>query len=307
MSHGGGKMRDVVYIDILVVENFFMNYLLLYVISRLCKSRARKWRISAAAFVGALYVLVLFFPDLHLFYSVIMKYMMSILMIIIAFSPHEFKEFLKILILFYIEAFIVGGCLLGVFYLSSSSADIINGALFITNVSPEYIIIMSILATVMVKFGFDYYEGFYLNEKMKIEMDIFLNKKKCSVTALIDTGNSLKDPLTNLPVVVVYYKSILEILPDEVKEAAAKDYSYELFTNRVLNSSLKSRVRIIPYNALGVENGILVGIRMDTIINKFKNKTNIVREPVVALYNKPISNTGDYQALTYPGIIKGDY
>lgn len=302
-------MKEVIYIDVLIVENFFMNYLLLYFINRFCKCRTRKWRIIIAALVGAFYVLVVFYPDLQMFYSVIMKFMISVLMIIVAFSPHELKKFFKILILFYLEAFIIGGFLLGIFYLSNPTPEIINGALFITSVSPspEYIIIGSIIAIVLIKFGFDYFEGYYVNDKTSIKMDIVLNNKKCSVTALIDTGNSLKDPITNAPVIIVYYKTIIDILPDELREAILMDYSYEIFKKRIMDSELKSRIRIIPYKALGVENGILVGIRMDFVISIHKSKTNVIKEPIIALYNKPISNAGDYQALTYPGIVKGEY
>lgn len=82
-----------------------------------------------------------------------------------------------------------------------------------------------------------------------------------------------------------------------------RDYSYEIFKKRIMESELKSRIRIIPYKALGVENGVLIGIRMDLVISKHKSKTNVVKEPIIALYNKPISSSGDYQALTYPGII----
>lgn len=302
-------MKEVIYIDVLIVENFFMNYLLLYFINRFCKCRTKKWRIIIAALIGAFYVLVVFYPDLQKFYSVIMKFMISVLMIIAAFSPHELKKFFKILVLFYLEAFIIGGFLLGIFYLNNPTPEIINGALFISSISPspEYIIIGSIIAIVLIKFGFDYFEGYYVNDKTSVQMDIVLNNKKCRVTALIDTGNSLKDPITNVPVIIVYYKTIIDILPEELKEAILMDYSYEIFKKRIMDSELKSRIRIIPYKALGVENGILVGIRMDLVISKLKSKTNVIKEPIIALYNKPISNAGDYQALTYPGIIKGEY
>lgn len=302
-------MKEVIFVDVLIIENFFMNYLLLYFINRFCRCRAKMWRIVAGAFIGAMYVLVVFYPDLHMFYSVLMKFMVSLLMIVVSFSPHELRRFIKITILFYIEAFIIGGFLLGIFYLTNRTTEIINGSLYIKSVSasPEYIIIGSIIAVILVKFGFDYFEGYYINEKTKVELELVLNQRKCSIIALIDTGNSLRDPITNAPVIIVYYKSIIDVLPDELREVILKDYSYEIIKRRVMESELKSRIRIIPYKALGVENGVLIGIRMDLAVSRLKSRTNVVKEPIIALYNKPISNTGDYQALTYPGIIRGEY
>lgn len=302
-------MKEVIFVDVLIIENFFMNYLLLYFINRFCRCRAKMWRIVAGAFIGAMYVLVVFYPDLHMLYSVLMKFMVSLLMIVVSFSPHELRRFIKITILFYIEAFIIGGFLLGIFYLTNRTTEIINGSLYIKSVSasPEYIIIGSIIAVILVKFGFDYFEGYYINEKTKVELELVLNQRKCSIIALIDTGNSLRDPITNAPVIIVYYKSIIDVLPDELREVILKDYSYEIIKRRVMESELKSRIRIIPYKALGVENGVLIGIRMDLAVSRLKSRTNVVKEPIIALYNKPISNTGDYQALTYPGIIRGEY
>jgi stage II sporulation protein GA (sporulation sigma-E factor processing peptidase) len=158
-------MNQVVYVDVLILENFFMNYLLLYIINRFCKCKAKWWRLSIASFVGALYVLILFFPDLHIFYSVLMKFMMPMIMIVVAFSPYSIREFIKILILFYVEAFIVAGSILGFFYLSNQDMSITSGAFLINDISSNYIIIGSLIAIVMVKLGFDYFENYYSMEK----------------------------------------------------------------------------------------------------------------------------------------------
>lgn len=297
-------MNSVVYLDVLVFENLFMNYLLLYVINRFCRCKSKPWRLGVASLVGALYVVILFFPGLHMLYSVIMKFMLSMVMIIIAFSPYKLREFIKILILFYLEAFAIAGSIFAIFFISNKNVGIMDGAFLMDHISSTYIISGSLVAIILVKFGFDYFENYYSTEKNKIELDIFLNDKHCNIVALVDTGNSLKDPMTNVPVIVVYAKSIVDILPDDIKYEVLKEDNYSVLTKILLNSSLKSRIRVIPYKALGVENGLLTGIRVDMISAKFKTKTNIVREAIVALYNKPISSQGDYQALAYPEILK---
>jgi stage II sporulation protein GA (sporulation sigma-E factor processing peptidase) len=297
-------MDDIIYVDILVFENLFMNYLLLYIINRFCKCKAKSWRLGIASLIGALYVVVLFFPDLSIFYSVVMKFMMSMVMIVVAFSPYKFRDFAKILILFYIEAFLVAGCIFALFFITNHNIEVIDGAFLMKSISSTNIIVGSIVAIVLVKLGFDYFENYYAAEKNRVELNIFLNDRHCSIKALIDTGNSLKDPISNMPVVVAYTQAIASILPEEIKDIVLKCNDYNFITKQLLNSSLKSRIRVIPYKALGIENGMLTGIRVDMITTRFQSKTNIIKEAVVALYDKPISSQGDYDALAYPEILK---
>lgn len=297
-------MKEVIFIDEFIIKNFLMNYLLLYIVHRFCRQKSGKWRLIAAAGVGALYVLVVFFPYLHAFYTVLMKFLVSVLMVVIAFIPNSFRDFFKKLLLFYIGAFLIGGCILGIFYLNKFKMGFDKGVLEI-NVPPAYIITGIIISIVIVKYAFDFYEVFYSREKSRVVLEIHLDKKECQVNAIVDTGNSLRDPITSSPVIVVYYKSIMSILPGDVVRNNREENSYDTLTKNIMESSLKSRIRIIPYKALGVENGILVGLKVDMVVSRFKLKSCIIDKPIIALCNQPISNDDEYQALAYPEIIKG--
>lgn len=297
-------MKEVIFIDEFILVNFLMNYLLLYTVYRFCRYKSSKWRLIAAAVIGACYVLVLFFPYLHLFYTVLMKFLVSVLMVVIAFIPYSFKDFLKKLLLFYIGAFLFGGCIIGIFYLDNFKMGFDKGDM-IASVSLNYIIIGIIISIVIVKYAFDFYEVFYSKEKSRVILEIYLDEKECQVDAIVDTGNSLRDPITSSPVIVVYYKSIMSILPSDVGKNNKEENSYDALTKNIMESSLKSRVRIIPYKAIGVENGILVGLKVDLVISRFKLKSYTVDKPIIALCKQPISNDGEYQALAYPEIIKG--
>ena len=52
-----------------------------------------------------------------------------------------------------------------------------------------------------------------LKGKLFVPVSIFIGGKKLDLKALVDTGNSLHDPLSNLPVVIVELDSIKEMLP----------------------------------------------------------------------------------------------
>lgn len=301
-------MKTIVYPDVLIIQNFFMNYLLLYLVNRMCSCRVKTWRIALAAFVGALYVLVVFLPDLRVLYSLIMKVLVSVLMIVIAFFPYKFSRFLKLFIIFYLEAFILGGCIIAIIYLSNYDIEFTNNV-FVTGNSfiRNFIIAGSIIGILLVKIGFDYLEGYYSREGNMVSLEITINKGTSIIVALIDTGNSLKDPVTSAPVIVVYYKAILDIFPNEVKRTIKQGAGYHEVQKALMNSSYKSRIRAIPYKALGTNNGLLFGIRADKAVVRLKRKTYAVDNPIIGLYEDPLSSGGEYDGLIYPELIRGRY
>lgn len=301
-------MKTIVYPDVLIIQNFFMNYLLLYLVNRMCSCRAKGWRIALGAFIGALYVMVVFFPYLRVLYSLLIKLLVSALMIVIAFFPYRFSRFLKLFIIFYLEAFILGGCITAIIYLSNYDIQFTNNV-FVTGSSyiRNFIILGSILGIMLIKIGFDYLEGHYGMEKRIVTLEIVANKGTSIIIALIDTGNSLKDPVTNAPVIIAYYKAVFDIFPDEVKKNGREGMSYHGIQKALMNSSYKSRIRAIPYKALGTNNGLLFGIRADRAVVRLKRKTYAVDNPIIALYENPLSSGGEYDGLIYPELIRGRY
>lgn len=300
-------MLTIIYPDVLVLQNFCMNYLLLYLTNRLLKLEAKIWRMCLAALVGGIYVMSAFIPGINNLYSFIMKILVSGLMIVIAFSPYKLRDFMKTIIIFYIETFLLGGCIFAIMYMNDYNPEY-QGSVFITGnaVVRAYVVGGSIIATLFVKLGFDFFENHYKMQNRCIDVEVIIDGKSCRVTGLIDTGNSLRDPLTNKPITIMYLEAIKDIFPDEVKKRLEQAKTYSEFLTCILNSVLKPRIRLVPYNALGVENGMLTAVRADVLIASGKNFSSVVKQPVIALYEKPLSSNNEYQALMYPEILGGN-
>lgn len=298
-------MREVVYIDVLMVENILMNFMLLYAVNRFCKCKASILRLSLASFFGALYILTVFLPELYVLYSLSMKIIISIIMIIIAFSPYTLRQIVKLLLLFYITAFLACGAIMGVFYLSDMNVEVVNGNFSINNISAYHIIIGSIVAISIVKVAFDFLENHYSMEKRRIKLDVFQDGKKCELNALVDTGNTLRDPLTGNHVIVAFINAISPIMPSEVQQSICFSKNYDELNEVLIDSSVKKRIRIIPFKALGTENGVLTALRVDYVVVKYKKQNIIVKDVLIALYEKPISEDGSFDALAYPELLKG--
>ena len=63
-TFGGGRLSQVVYVDVLFTLNLFVNYLLLLSGACLLREKAKRWRLLLGAALGAVYSLIIFAPEL---------------------------------------------------------------------------------------------------------------------------------------------------------------------------------------------------------------------------------------------------
>ncbi len=132
--------------------------------------------------------------------------------------------------------------------------------------------------------------------------DIFCNLKVCNngkeqtLRAMIDTGNLLKDPITNSPVIIIEKNKLSNILPKEILENTDKIINgrYE-FSDEYLKYA--SKFRVLPFSSLGKQNGMLLGFKVDKIEAEINNEEIIREDAIVGIYDKKLSNRNRYQGL----------
>ncbi|MEF9952673.1 MAG: sigma-E processing peptidase SpoIIGA [Clostridium sp.] len=287
-----------VYIDILILQNLAMNFFLIYLLKRLCKIDTKAYKMILASFIGALYVFVIFFDNMHIFYTLVFKVLVSIIMVYIAFTPRSIRVYIKYVFVFYTEAFLLGGGIIGLFFMVYGDINSLDGAFMLNSISPLFIIVGSFVTTLFIKIGFDVFESYFKEKDMEVELEIFINGKSCKVNGFIDTGNYLVDSKGS-KVVVSNYMALKDILP--IKEGM--DINYEEVLKLFENEDLKSRLRLIPYSAIGTSSGSLTGIKTDMIVAKSKNKVKVNQGVTVAFHNKSFLGEGNFDALAFPEIL----
>lgn len=128
--------------------------------------------------------------------------------------------------------------------------------------------------------------GFYRGQGVqRLPVEIAHEGKLVHLTALRDTGNTLLDPVTGKPVLII-----------------SADAAYQLtgLTQGQLRTPLDTMVsstvpglRLIPYHTIGQNTGFLLAMRMQNI--KIANKE---RSCLVAFAPEGLGREGTYQALT---------
>ena len=98
-----------IYIDIIIVENLIMNAIILYATGLIAKCKISFLRIFLASLVGAIYVFLEYIIKINYNLKIILRILLSIIIIFIAFNPQTINKMWKELVLFYLTTFTFGG------------------------------------------------------------------------------------------------------------------------------------------------------------------------------------------------------
>ena len=118
----------VVYADSVLLLNTAMNYVLLLGTARLAGRPLRRKRYALAAFLGGVYAVAVFLPEMEAFGTPLIKLSVGIFLSLIAFGREE-KLFRLTLIFFGLSCALAGG-VLGLSFFAKSKTPMVNGILF---------------------------------------------------------------------------------------------------------------------------------------------------------------------------------
>ncbi|EGD46045.1 sigma-E processing peptidase SpoIIGA [Ruminiclostridium papyrosolvens DSM 2782] len=296
-----------IYLDVLILENLVINYLILYVTAKFSKYRTSTLRLFLGAIIGALYVgIIIIEPDIKVFYTTVAKILLSFFIIAVTFFPRSIMTFIKTLVIFYISTFIFAGAALAFLFFNDQGGFVKNGIVYVFGQSKWSLMFFSLVTVgIIIKIFMEVIQSKFTRENLLIPVKITFDNRKIGFPALVDTGNSLKDPLTNNPVMVVEFNALEELLPIEIKDIFknSKEDDLSCVTTTISTSKWFSRFRLIPFSSLGKENGMLIGFKPDFIEIGEEEEKRDVKNVIVGIYNKSLSRNEKYKALLGPELV----
>jgi stage II sporulation protein GA (sporulation sigma-E factor processing peptidase) len=140
----------------------------------------------------------------------------------------------------------------------------------------------------------------------QIPIDITFGGLVTRITALLDTGNRLCDPISGAPAVVVEHKALARLFPPHLSQTLERMEAGDLqeVANLVGTTGWSSRFRIVPFTSIGAANGLMVGFRPDTITLWLGGKPHSLQGCVVALSPHNLDPARMYQALVGPELVE---
>ena len=128
---------------------------------------------------------------------------------------------------------------------------------------------------------------------MYCKVTAYINENKLCTKAIIDTGNFLKEPITQVPVIVIEKNVLIGCIPEHI----LNNIDNIILGNYIDLEDYESKIRIIPFTSLGKENGILLGLKGDKVEIIMNENEFIINNIIIGIYNGILSKTGKFHAL----------
>ncbi len=279
-----------VYLDSLFLLNAALDYLLLLGAARLAGLPARRWRSLGAAALGALYAAGCVVPELAVLRALPCKIFSFAAMVLLAAGAG--RSAIRLGVVFLALSFAFGGLVFVLAEVFGTGLTLLNGAAYypvsagalVLTAAAVYFLSRTVLARLVQHAG----GGL-------VEVELRMGGRSARLTALRDTGNTLRDPATNEGVLVADWHIAKALLPApacEGLDGAAFAQPAELLP-RLARAEPAGKWRLIPYRAVGSEGAMLLAMRCDAV--RVEKKT--VRGGLVAFSPNAVSDGGGYMAL----------
>lgn len=287
-------MRQTIYIDVLISINLFINYFLLLTVAKILNMSPARKPFIFAALIGSLFSLAILLPPINGLLSGVIKLAMSAFIVIAAFGFTSLKAFFRNISTFFGVNFLFGGVIFCLWYFVAPNSILLNNNMIYFNISPIFLVIVTFIAYLIIR-TMKAFIGAREIPSLRYEILIRANGKTVALKAKVDTGNTLKEPFSGVPVVVASYVSVEMLAPTAIK-AQIPLHSKNLSWQNIKANELKN-VRLIPFKTVAGD-GLFPAFKADFIEIQGEKK-----EAYIAVCNEKIFNDG-YQALICAELIE---
>ena len=267
--------------------NAAIDAMLLVCSGRLCGARLAAGRVCAAAALGGVYAVLALVPALGFLQHGLMRICAMALMLLLAFGWG--RKLPRLAVMFLASGCAFAGLVFAMLQLTGTGLLRMKGGGFYP-VSGGALAMLLAACCALVRLLFSACAQHGAGEYR--ELTLQLGKTRTQVRALVDTGNTLKDPLTGEQVLVASWQGAARLLPELSLRCEAFQDAPELM-RRLAALRPELRLRLIPYRAVGVEEGMLLAVRC-----RMEARGKKQRPVLVAFSPTSISAAEDYEMLT---------
>lgn len=274
-----------VYADILFALNACVNYGMLLISARVCGAQIRHLRLALAGMLGGAYAVAVLVPGCSTLQGTWAKVLIWVVMLVCAFGVS--KKTVRLALVFLAASFAFGGLVFALVQVLGAGVMTLPGGAFYP-VSAGALLTLAGAVYLVAWLAFSRL-GEHSGGQI-VPLRLTLGVHTAPVRALRDSGNTLKDPITNEPVLVASYQTARQLLPQaglrqqELADPAA-------LMERLAAQAPSVQTRLIPYRAVGTRAGLLLAVRCTA------ERSGKCRPALVAFSPTPVSDAGNYEVL----------
>lgn len=275
----------VIYLDRVLLLNGALDYLLLAACGSVTAAPLRRTRLLLAALLGGVYAMASLLPGLELLGRQPMPLLFAAALCLVAFGPGRGLLRQSAVLILLAAAF--SGVVLALTEVFSAPAALVGRRVYYP-VSLGALVLTAGGAWGIFRWGL----GRLSRQGGGIaQVTIVLAGRRAALTAMRDTGNTLRDPISGQAVLVADGRLLERLLPElhagpeELRRPAA-------LVERTERLYPALRPRLLPYQAVGVDRGMLLCLRPEEVQIEGKREAMLV-----AFSPSPVSGGDGYEAL----------
>ena len=284
----------VIYVDTLFLLNGTVDYLLLLSAARLAGEPLRRLRFGAGAVLGGLYAVALFLPGMGFLNHPLCRLAAAALMLVTAYGGS--RRLVRQGGLFLALTCAFGGGVAAISMLGGEGLELGEQGVFYSALDLKMVLLSAAVCYVLLTLFFQRLGRHTRLSGELVSVRLELGERRVELTALVDTGNTLSDPASGLPALVAEGERLAPLLPGGQPLGPGEMEDPAGTMARLGRGEWRRRFCLLPYRSVGVDRGLLLGLRLDHLVVEGADQG----PAVAALSPTPVSDGGGYGALISP-------
>lgn len=280
----------VIYLDTLFFLNAVMDYLLLLCSARLAGEQLHRLRMALGAAFGGAYAAAAVLPGMEFLLQPVFKLGAAVLMVVVGLGAS--RRLLRQAVIFFALACAFGGGVLAVSLFGGTGLSL-GGGLVYSGMDIKIVLLSAAGCYVVLTLALNRMGRHTAAAGELVRAQLRLADREVAFTALVDTGNTLADPVSGRPVMVADADAVATLFPRGEGPGREELTAPAQVLGRLNTGRFRGRFRLLPYRAVGVECGLLLTVRLDNVRLGEQDRGPML----VALSPTPVSDGGSYRAL----------
>lgn len=253
-------MQSEVYADLLFMINFSMDFLCLFITSKILRCRLKILQALAAAVIGGIYSIAVLFMPFGKPAILLTDILVCAIMCAMCFISRGtvLKQYIQSILVYLASATALGGIMTALF-------NVMNRLDIPTNAGGDNISSWLFLLLAVIS-GFSAVKSAAFlkkkNDQITSEAEIIFENKSIVFKGLTDTGNIVKDPTSGKSVIITDINTTLPLLPEPLRQAISTGNMEHLCS---LPPKYSKRIRLIPSQTISGSH-LLIGIIPDQVL-----------------------------------------
>lgn len=191
----------VIYADILFLINFSIDFLCLFITSRVLNCAGKTYRLLLGGLLGGIYSFLPYIININGVFSALASITVAFLITLTAFGTKNTKSLFMICVTFIVSSALLGGLVTAIYNLSGGYS---NGRYKELN-SVSFCVICVISALIAFSYGLICRRKIHIRSA---EIRIYIKSEKIKCRLLCDSGNLVTEPFSALPVIILSAKTL---------------------------------------------------------------------------------------------------